>query len=122
MAQRLVRTLCPHCKQPEDVDLEAWNLLTKPFKARPPQQFMKPVGCLECRDTGYLGRMGVYEIMLLTEGLRDLIKEDSDIDTLRRQGIKEGMRTLRLSGAQKVGAGLTTIAEVLRVTPSSQLE
>ena len=122
MAQRLVRTLCPHCKAPEDVDVEAWNLLTKPFKARPPQQFMKPVGCLECRDTGYLGRMGVYEIMLLTEALRELIREDSDIDTLRRQGIKDGMRTLRLSGAQKVGAGLTTIAEVLRVTPSSQLE
>jgi general secretion pathway protein E len=122
MAQRLVRTLCPHCKQPEEADVEAWNLLTKPFRARPPQHLMKPVGCLECRGTGYLGRMGVYEIMLLTEGLRDLIREDSDIDTLRRQGIKDGMRTLRLSGAQKVGAGLTTIAEVLRVTPSSQLE
>ena len=119
MAQRLVRTLCPHCKQPEPVDLEAWALLTKPFKARPPQQFMKPVGCLECRDTGYLGRMGVYEIMLLTEPLRELIREDSDIDTLRRQGIKDGSRPLRLSGAQKVGAGLTTVAEVLRVTPSS---
>ena len=83
---------------------------------------MKPVGCLECRDTGYLGRMGVYEIMLLTESLRQLIKDDSDIDTLQRQGIKDGMRTLRLSGAQKVGAGLTTIAEVLRVTPASQLQ
>ncbi len=122
MAQRLVRTLCPHCKQPEAVDLEAWNLLTKPFKARPPQQLMMPVGCLECRDTGYLGRMGVYEIMLLTEQLRELIKADTDIDTLRRQGMKDGMRTLRLSGAQKVGAGLTTIAEVLRVTPSAQLQ
>jgi len=122
MAQRLVRTLCPHCKQPEAVDAEAWNLLTRPFKARPPSQFMRPVGCLECRDTGYQGRMGVYEIMLLTEGLRQLIKADSDIDTLRVQGIKDGMRTLRLSGAQKVGAGLTTIAEVLRVTPSSQIE
>ena len=120
MAQRLVRTLCPHCKQPEAVDIEAWNLLTKPFKARPPQQLMKPVGCLECRDTGYLGRMGVYEILMLTESLRELIKADTDIDTLRRQGIKDGMRTLRLSGAQKVGAGLTTIAEVLRVTPSGQ--
>jgi general secretion pathway protein E len=122
MAQRLVRTLCPHCKQPEMVDAEAWNLLTRPFKARPPAQFMRPVGCLECRDTGYLGRMGVYEILLLTEGLRQLIKSDSDIDTLRVQGIKDGMRTLRLSGAQKVGAGQTTIAEVLRVTPSSQIE
>ena len=122
MAQRLVRTLCPHCKQSEPVDIEAWNLLTKPFKARPPPQMMKPVGCLECRDTGYLGRMGVYEIMLLTEALRELIKDDTDIDTLRRQGIKDGMRTLRLSGAQKVGAGLTTIAEVLRVTPASQIQ
>ena len=122
MAQRLVRTLCPHCKQGEPVDIEAWNLLTKPFKARPPQQLMMPVGCLECRDTGYLGRMGVYEIMLLTESLRELIKADTDIDTLRRQGIKDGMRTLRLSGAQKVGAGLTTIAEVLRVTPASQIQ
>ncbi len=119
MAQRLVRTLCPHCKQPEDLDVDAWNLLTKPFKARPPAQFMKPVGCLECRGTGYQGRMGVYEIMLLTERVREIIKSDTDIDTLRRQGIKEGMRTLRLSGAQKVGAGLTTIAEVLRVTPST---
>ncbi|HEY6597718.1 MAG TPA: GspE/PulE family protein [Pseudomonadales bacterium] len=121
MAQRLVRTLCPHCKQSEPVDIEAWNLLTKPFKARPPQQLMMPVGCLECRDTGYLGRMGVYEIMLLTEALRELIKDDTDIDTLRRQGMKDGMRTLRLSGAQKVGAGLTTISEVLRVTPSALL-
>jgi len=120
MAQRLVRTLCPHCKQPEAVDTEAWNLLTRPFKARPPAQFMRPVGCLECRDTGYLGRMGVYEIMLLTEGLRPLIKADTDIDTLRVQGIKDGMRPLRLSGAQKVGAGMTTISEVLRVTPSGQ--
>jgi general secretion pathway protein E len=122
MAQRLVRTLCPHCKDAESVDVEAWNLLTKPFKARPPQQLMKPVGCLECRDTGYLGRMGVYEIMPLTEPLRELISANTDIDTLRRQGIKDGMRTLRLSGAQKVGAGLTTIAEVLRVTPASQLQ
>jgi general secretion pathway protein E len=114
-----VRTLCAHCKQPEPVDVDAWNLLTKPFKARPPSQFMKPVGCLECRSTGYQGRMGVYEIMLLTESVREIIKADTDIDTLRRQGIKDGMRTLRLSGAQKVGAGLTTIAEVLRVTPST---
>ena len=122
MAQRLVRTLCPHCKQPEPTDVDAWNLLTRPFKARPPQQVMRPVGCLECRDTGYLGRMGVYEIMLMTQALRELITPETDIDTLRRQGIKDGMRTLRLSGAQKVGAGVTTIAEVLRVTPSTQNE
>jgi len=121
MAQRLVRTLCPHCKAVEDVDLEAWNLLTRPFKARPPKQLQRAVGCLECRGTGYLGRMGIYEILPFSESVRELIRGDSDIEQLRRQGMKEGMRTLRLSGAQKVGAGLTTISEVLRVAPSSEM-
>jgi general secretion pathway protein E len=121
MAQRLVRTLCPHCKAPEDVDVDAWNLLTKPFKARPPKQFQRAVGCLECRGTGYLGRMGIYEILPFTESLKEMIRSDTDVDQLRRHGVKEGMRTLRLSGAQKVGAGFTTIAEVLRVAPSVEL-
>ena len=120
MAQRLVRTLCPHCKQPEERRPRGVESADQAVQGAAAAHFMKPVGCLECRDTGYLGRMGVYEIMLLTEALRQLIKADTDIDTLRLQGIKDGMRTLRLSGAQKVGAGLTTIAEVLRVTPSSQ--
>src|SRR5262249_50514449 len=102
MAQRLVRTLGPHCKAPEEVDVDAWNLLTKPFKARPPKQLQRAVGCLECRGTGYLGRMGIYEIMPSTEPLRELIKSDCDIEAMRRQGLKEGMHTLRLSGAQKV--------------------
>jgi general secretion pathway protein E len=122
MAQRLVRTLCPHCKAPEEVDIDAWNQLTKPFKARPPKQLQRAVGCLECRGTGYLGRMGIYEILPSTEHLRELIKSDTDVEALRRQGLKEGMRTLRLSGAQKVGAGLTTISEVLRVAPSSEMQ
>ncbi len=122
MAQRLVRTLCPHCKVPEDTDVEAWNLLTKPFKARPPKQTQRAVGCLECRGTGYMGRMGIYEILPLTENVANLVRADTDIGELRREGMKGGMRTLRLSGAQKVGAGLTTIAEVLRVSPSSQLQ
>jgi general secretion pathway protein E len=122
MAQRLVRTLCPHCKEPEEIDLEAWNLLIKPFKARPPKHVQRAVGCLECRDTGYLGRMGIYEILPLSENIASLIRADSDMGEIRRAGMKEGMRTLRLSGAQKVGAGLTTIAEVLRVAPSSQMQ
>jgi general secretion pathway protein E len=122
MAQRLVRTLCPHCKAVEEVDLDAWNLLTKPFKARPPKQVQRMVGCLECRGTGYLGRMGIYEILPTSEPLRELIKSDADIEALRRQGLKEGMKTLRLSGAQKVGSGLTTVAEVLRVAPSSEMQ
>ena len=120
MAQRLVRTLCPHCKVEEDTDPEAWQLLTRPFKVRPPKKVFAPHGCLECRDTGYLGRMGIYEILPLTEKVQSQIRTDTDLDDVRKVAFSEGMRTLRLSGAQKVGAGHTTIAEVLRVSPLSQ--
>ncbi|MNF53219.1 Type II secretion system protein E [compost metagenome] len=78
------------------------------------------MGCLECRDTGYRGRAGVYEIMQLGDAIKPLINADTDLTTLRRHAFKEGMRSLRLSGAQKVAAGLTTIEEVLRVTPQSE--
>jgi general secretion pathway protein E len=120
MAQRLVRTLCPHCKAEEEVDQDAWRLMTKPFRARPPKQTFAPQGCLECRDTGYLGRMGIYELLPMTEKVGELIRGDCEVELLRREAFKEGMRTLRLSGAQKVGAGLTTISEVLRVSPASE--
>ena len=120
MAQRLVRTLCPHCKAPAEVDAEAWRELTRPWNAALPSHAHRPVGCPECRETGYRGRAGVYELMPLTDSIRSSIHADTDLDSLRRQAYKEGMHSLRLSGAQKVGAGLTTIEEVLRVTPTSQ--
>ncbi len=120
MAQRLVRTLCPHCKVEEEADAEAWRLLTKPFRAKQPERVFAPKGCLECRDTGYMGRVGIYELMPMTEKVQTQVQTDTDMDMLRKQAFKEGMLTLRLSGAQKVGAGLTTIAEVLRVAPVSQ--
>ena len=93
MAQRLIRTLCPHCKTGEPVDAEAWSLLTKPFKVKPPAQFYVPKGCLECRDTGYLGRMGIYEILPLSEKVQALIKSETELEGLRRQAFKECMRT-----------------------------
>ncbi|RJG13007.1 type II/IV secretion system protein [Pseudomonas cavernicola] len=120
MAQRLVRTLCPHCKAPVELSEDDWQTLTKPWSAPLPSGAHKAVGCLECRDTGYRGRAGVYEIMQLTDSVKPLITADTDLLTLRRQAFKEGMRSLRLSGAQKVAAGLTTIEEVLRVTPQSE--
>ncbi|SEG22906.1 GspE/PulE family protein [Halopseudomonas aestusnigri] len=120
MAQRLVRTLCPHCKAPAPVDEEAWVDLTQPWSAPLPTRSHAAAGCLECRETGYRGRAGVYELMMLSDGIKALIHNDTDIAQLRRQAYKEGMHSLRLSGAQKVGAGLTTIEEVLRVTPNSQ--
>jgi general secretion pathway protein E len=120
MAQRLVRTLCPSCKAEGDVDLEAWQLLTKPFRAKPPAKVFAPVGCLECRDTGFQGRMGIYELLPVDAKIQSVLSADMELEVLRKQAIKSGMRTLRLSGAQKVGAGFTTISEVLRVSPASQ--
>lgn len=118
MAQRLVRTLCPHCKEEHDLEDEAaWKLLTHPWKGSMPKRVCHPVGCLECRDTGYMGRMGVYESFLVSNQMKELIGTGAPLDQLRRQAYKEGMHSLRLSGAQKVASGFTTIEEVLRVTP-----
>jgi general secretion pathway protein E len=118
MAQRLVRTLCPHCKQPDKVDEVAWQELIKPWKAASPKTVYKPAGCLECRNTGYYGRQGIYEILPLSESVQELLDENVNLQQIRHQGMKEGMRTLRLSGAQKVAAGDTTIEEVMRVAPA----
>ena len=120
MAQRLVRTLCPHCKAPVQLDADDWQALTKPWNAPLPGNAQQAVGCIECRDTGYRGRAGVYEIMLLNDAIKPLITADTDLIALRRQAFKDGMHSLRLSGAQKIAAGLTTLEEVLRVTPQSE--
>ncbi len=120
MAQRLVRTLCPHCKQEGEISQKQWDDLVKPWKAPKPEKIYQPVGCLECRNTGYLGRQGIYEVLLMSDSISELINDQCDMVTLRKQAIKEGMRSLRLSGAQKVSAGLTTVEEVLRVAPLTE--
>jgi general secretion pathway protein E len=121
MAQRLVRTLCPHCKQALEPhraeDKEAWDALVAPWRSRHPARLYRPVGCLECRMTGYMGRLGIYETLLYTTSLKNLVSENADLATLREQAFKEGMKSLRISGAMKVGAGLTTMEEVLKVAP-----
>ncbi len=118
MAQRLVRTLCPHCKQPVDPPGdEAWRQVTAPWRAEKPKQVMGVSGCLECRMTGYLGRMGLYEIMLMSPGLKRLMQGEVDDVVLREQAYKDGMLPLRVSGATKIVAGLTTIDEVMKVAP-----
>ena len=82
-----------------------------------PSETFAPVGCLECRDTGYLGREGIYEVMLMTESVKEHVDEQTDVAKLRAQAYKEGMRSLRISGAQKVARGITTIEEIMRVAP-----
>jgi general secretion pathway protein E len=122
MAQRLVRTLCSHCKEKvpfkRDVDHEIWTQTLVPFKAPPPEFVYRPVGCLECRNTGYKGRIGIYEIMPLDRELKRLITRETNLLDLTNAAYKSGMRPLRLSGAMKVAQGLTTMEEVLKVAPT----
>ncbi len=122
MAQRLVRTLCRHCKEkvPYDADREGevgWDEFVAPWKAKRPAHLYRPVGCLECRNTGYLGRVGLYEILLLSPAIRKLITAEADVAKIREQAYKEGMKPLRISGALKVALGVTTLEEVLKVAP-----
>jgi len=120
MAQRLVRTLCPHCKEEGSISAQDWQELVAPWKVNSPAKVFRPVGCLECRNTGYLGRQGIYEILQLSDSLKERVTTHCNLIELRRQAMKEGMRTLRLSGAQKIAAGLTTMDEVLRVAPPAE--
>ena len=123
MAQRLVRTLCPKCKKAGGMraeDEEAWNALVSPWKAGKPQAMHYPTGCLDCRMTGYLGRVGLYEIMVMSPELKKLITPTTELARIREQAAREGMKPLRISGAKKVAAGLTTIEEVLKVSPPVQ--
>ncbi|MBI2307466.1 MAG: type II/IV secretion system protein [Rhodocyclales bacterium] len=120
MAQRLVRTLCPHCKKAAAMrveDEEAWNALVAPWKASRPPQLHHPVGCLECRMTGYSGRVGLYEIMLMSPELKKLIRPDTEIARVREQAYREGMKPLRISGATKAAQGATTLDEIMKVAP-----
>ena len=122
MAQRLVRTLCENCKIQGDPDPHGWKTLTTPWKMKMPVRMYHPKGCLDCRDTGYMGRQGIYELMPITDSVKEVLDENSEIGELRLTGMKEGMKTLRLSGALKVAAGETSISEVLRVAPFSGMQ
>ncbi|MDO4451024.1 MAG: GspE/PulE family protein [Moraxella sp.] len=122
MAQRLVRTLCPHCKKAEEVVDGSplalqWRELVAPWNANLPKQLYHPVGCDECRNTGYKGRIGLYEIMPLSNELKKLIAKDVSLDDLKRQAYSEGVLPLRIEGAKRIGEGVTTLEEVLRVVP-----
>ncbi|MEH6635982.1 MAG: GspE/PulE family protein [Halioglobus sp.] len=117
MSQRLVRILCPKCKTLGPVDLDAWQQLTQPWELEPPQQIARPVGCKECRDTGYIGRQGIYEVLVNSPAVQAQITTHMEASRIREIAMGEGMHTLRLSGATRVAKGQTTIEEVMRVAP-----
>jgi general secretion pathway protein E len=119
LAQRLVRTLCPHCKKPAaPLATDVWANLIAPWKTERVPGSYQPVGCLECRMTGYKGRIGLYELLVMNDELRSMIHAAPDLMQLRTKALAGGMRPLRLAGANKIAAGLTTIEEVLAATPS----
>ncbi len=122
VGQRLLRTLCPHCQKSTTIDDAVWQSLIKPWQSEKPARVNEAGGCLECRMTGYKGRLGIYEIMTMTNGLRDCVRENADVEELRQQSYRDGMKPLRINGALKVAAGTTTVEEVLSITPSLPTE
>ena len=118
LAQRLVRTLCKQCKEPdESLTREELSEYVKPWKINGGYRPYKAVGCVDCRMTGFLGRMGLYELMTISPEFRTRVDREPSIDGLRKQAVTDGMRPLRLAGALRVAEGLTTIEEVLAATP-----
>ena len=118
LAQRLVRTLCVHCKARDEVSTrEGLEAVVKPWKISGGYRPYKAVGCVECRMTGFMGRMGLYELLATTEAFKDKVNQQPSIEALRRQAVADGMRPLRLAGALRVAEGLTTLDEVLIATP-----
>ena len=118
LAQRLVRTLCKACRAPDtDTGREMLGAIVKPWQLNGGYKPFKPVGCVDCRMTGFKGRMGLYELLTVTEAFKDKVSSQPNIDALRRQAVTDGMRPLRLAGAMKVAEGLTTIDEILASTP-----
>jgi len=117
VAQRLVRTLCPHCKQSHNINKREWEALIKPWTTSAPDSIALAEGCLDCRQTGFVGRVGIYEMMLVNESLKQEISSGFDLVKFRKAAIKQGMKPLNLAGAQKVAKGVTTIEEIMKVAP-----
>ncbi|RZJ25503.1 MAG: type II/IV secretion system protein [Haliea sp.] len=118
LAQRLVRTLCKQCRQEDEGGSRAaLDEVVKPWKISGSYKPFKPVGCVDCRMTGFMGRMGLYELLTVSEAFKDKVTQSPSIDSLRRQAVTDGMRPLRLAGALRVAEGVTVLEEVLSATP-----
>ena len=118
LAQRLVRRICPDCRksyQPHPEQLRELGITEKNF-SKIKRSFYRGEGCDKCRQTGYRGRIGIHELLKITEGLKNTILRSSDSTTIRKQGLKEKMITLRRDGVNKILHGLTTVEEILSIT------
>ncbi len=123
LAQRLTRSLCPSCKtRDESTTRETLDEISVPWRLSGGVRPYKPVGCLECRHTGYRGRIGLYELMLMSDEARACMHPALDTAALKRQAVRDGMRPLRLAGAMMVAKGLTTVEEILRTTPNLDMK
>jgi len=120
-AQRLVRRICENCKQPADISAEALiNLGVDPAEVGSSFLPFHGKGCAACNETGYRGRLAIYEIMVMQEALKELVLRGASTVELKREAVKLGMSTLRMSALQKVREGLTTIEETVRVTDADK--
>ncbi|HAU77283.1 MAG TPA: type II secretion system protein E [Agrobacterium sp.] len=117
MAQRLVRTLCSECKAPDgELNDDVWQSIGGAWNLPKPETVYRPIGCPECRQTGYRGRTGLYELLTVSEEFTQLIGASTDLQALRQQSVADGMKPLRIAGAMKIMEGVTTAEEVLKVT------
>ncbi len=116
LAQRLVRTICPHCRQSYQPDKQLLAELFDGTEVPKQATFYRGRGCSHCMQVGYLGRTGLYELLEVTDPIRRLVSSNADTATIRQQALKMGLRTLRQAGLAKVLSGETTVEEILRVT------
>jgi general secretion pathway protein E len=118
LAQRLVRTLCKQCRVRDEVSTrEELAEYIKPWQINGGYKPYKPVGCVDCRMTGFMGRMGLYELLVVSDAFKEKVSSGGSIDVLKRQAVTDGMRPLRLAGALRVAEGNTVMEEVLTSTP-----
>ena len=121
LAQRLVRRVCNACRQPITLNDEVLAELQLDPEEAKHATFFEGEGCVECSNTGYRGRQGVYEVMTLSPKLRDLVLERSSANEIKRVAISEGMLTLRRDALEKLKRGITTVEEVLKETAADKL-
>jgi type II secretory ATPase GspE/PulE/Tfp pilus assembly ATPase PilB-like protein len=121
MAQRLLRRICPDCKQPYQPSVNELRELGIGQNLPENIKFYIGAGCEKCFDTGYRGRIGIYELMIIDEQIREMIYQKESAGAIKKKAISLGLQTLRMDGARKVAQGVTSIAEVLRVTQADTI-